>query len=160
MRRRYWAGIAAAILLGLILLVAGLGKLPQQTRAYWIMFNLPHAILAPKLADQIDIWLPRLELAIGSLLIIGIATRLATVITLVLIIGFIFNNIWMIAEGFASNPCHCFGPNSFLGYISITQALYIDIGMLALAAIILFWYPGNRDTLRPWFLKKELKCPE
>ena len=154
MRHMHQAGISAGILLGLILLAAGLGKLPQQTNAYWIMFSLPHAILAPTLADQVDIWLPRLELAIGSLLIIGIAARPVTVLALALIAGFIFNNSWMIIEGLAGEPCRCFGPNSFLGYISTTQALYIDSGMLALAVIILFWYPGNWLTVRPWFFEK------
>ena len=118
------------------------------------MFNLPHAILAPTLADHVEIWLPRLELAIGALLITGSATRLATIFASALIAGFIFNNGWLIAEGLVNEACHCLGSNSFLGYISTTQALYIDIGMLTLVAVVLLLYPGKLLTVRPWFLEK------
>jgi len=154
MRYRHWIGIAAGILLGLIFIVAGLGKLPVQTEAYMIIFGLQRALLHPTLANHIDTWLPRVELALGLLLMAGIATRLMTSFSSVLIAVFIFNNGWEIARGAGENPCGCFGENSFLGYLSNTQALYIDIGMLALALIILFWYPGNWRTVRPWFLKK------
>ena len=154
MRYRHWIGIAAGILLGLIFIVAGLGKLPVQTEAYMIIFGLQRALLHPTLANHIDTWLPRVELALGLLLIAGIATRFMTSFSSVLIAAFIFNNGWEIARGAGENPCGCFGENSFLGYLSNTQALYLDIGMLALALIILFWYPGNWLTARPWFLKK------
>ena len=154
MRYRHWIGIAAGILLGLIFLVAGLGKLPVQTEAYMIIFGLQRALLHPTLANHIDTWLPRVELALGLLLMAGIATRLMTSFSSVLIAAFIFNNGWEIARGAGENPCGCFGENSFLGYLSNTQALYIDIGMLALVAVVLLWYPGNWLTARPWFLKK------
>lgn len=153
MRYRNWAGIAAGILLGLIFLVAGIGKL-QQTEAFMIIFGLHRALLFPTLANHIDTWLPRMETALGLLLIASIATKLTVTFSSVLIAAFIFNNSWEIARGAGENPCGCFGQASFLGYISTTQALYIDIGMLALALIILFWYPGNWRTVRPWFLKK------
>jgi uncharacterized membrane protein YphA (DoxX/SURF4 family) len=154
--RRYihWAAIAAGILLGLVFVAAGLGKLPPQTEAYMIIFGLHRALLYPTLANHIDVWLPRLELALGLLLIVGVATRFMTSFSSVLIAAFIFNNSWEIARGAGENPCGCFSNNSFLGYLSNTQALYLDIGMLALAAVILLWYPGNWLTARPWFLRK------
>jgi len=154
MRYRHWIGIAAGILLGLIFLVAGLGKLPGQTEAYMIIFGLQRALLHPTLANHIDTWLPRVELTLGLLLMAGVATRLMTSFSSVLIAAFIFNNGWEIARGAGENPCGCFGENSFLGYLSNTQALYLDIGMLALVAVVLLWYPGNWLTARPWFLKK------
>ncbi len=154
MRYIHWAGIAAGILLGLVFFVAGLGKLPVQTEAYMIIFGLQRALLHPTLANHIDIWLPRVELALGLLLIVGVATKFMTSFASVLIAAFIFNNSWEIARGAGENACGCFGANSFLGYLSNTQALYLDIGMLALVSVILLWYPGNWLTARPWFLRK------
>lgn len=153
MRYRKWVAIAAAILLGAIFLVAGLGKLPAQTEAYMIIFGLERALLHPTLANHIDTWLPRIEIALGVLLMAGIAARLLAGVSGVLTIAFIFNNAWEIARGAGGDPCGCFGDNSFLGYLSNTHALYIDIGMLALAAVVLLWYPRNWLSVRPWFIK-------
>ncbi len=155
MHYRKWAAIAAAILLGLTFFVAGMGKLPAQTEAYMIIFGLERALLHPTLANHIDTWLPRIEMVIGLLLIVGIAARSMAGFAGVLTAAFIFNNSWEIARGAGGDPCGCFGQNSFLGYLSNTQALYIDIGMLALAAIALLWYPGNWLSVRPWFIKNE-----
>lgn len=152
---RHGAGIGASALLGLIFVIAGLGKLgPQQTEAYMIIFNLPRALLSPTLANYVDLWLPRVELGLGILLILGIAARSLSLFSTALIAAFIFNNSWVISRELGDNPCGCFGYNSFLGYISTTQALYLDIGMLALAAIILFSYPGSLTTIAPWFWRR------
>lgn len=153
-RYRHWAGIGASILLGAVFVTSGLGKLPPQTEAYLIIFSLPRALLSPTLANYLDLWLPRVELALGIIIIIGIAPRLMTLLAAALTAAFIFNNSWEISQGLGQNTCGCFGANSFLGYITTTQALYIDIGMLAAVAIILLFYPGNLLTIRPWFLSR------
>ena len=155
MNYKKWAAIVAAILLGLTFFVAGLGKLPAQTEAYMIIFGLQRALLHPTLANHIDTWLPRIEMVIGLLLMVGVAARSMAGFAGVLTAAFIFNNSWEIARGAGGDTCGCFGDNSFLGYLSNTQALYIDIGMLALAAIVLLWYPRNWLSVRPWFIKNE-----
>ena len=157
MQYRQWASVVAGIFLGLIFLVAGLGKLPSQADAYIIILNLPRALLTPTLANYIEIWLPRLELTLGLLLIIGIAAKPVAIFTSAIIAAFIFNNSWLISEGLAQEPCGCFQgfTNSFLGFISTEQALYMDIGMLFLALVILFCSPGDWLTVRPWFLRKK-----
>ena len=155
MRYRHWAGIGASVLLGAVFVTASLGKLgPQQTGAYMIIFNLPRALLTPTLANYVDEWLPRVEMGLGILLIASIATRFLSLFSGALIVAFIFNNSWEISRGLGDNPCGCFGNNSIFGFLNVTQALYIDIGMLAAVGIILFSYPGNRRTVRPWFLQR------
>ena len=157
-RHKKWAGIGVSVLLGVVFITAGVGKLgPQQTAAYMIIFNLPRALLSPTLANYIDEWLPRIEVALGAVLIAGIATRSLSLFAGLLTVAFIFNNSWEISHGLGDNACGCFGDNSIFGFLSVTQALYIDIGMLVATGIILLSYPGSLRTLRPWFLQRGKK---
>ena len=39
------------------------------------------------------------------------------------------------------------------GELTVRSSLYVDIGMLALVLIILFYYPGKFVRIRPWYLK-------
>ncbi|MFC1969443.1 MauE/DoxX family redox-associated membrane protein [Chloroflexota bacterium] len=153
MNYKKWAAIVAAILLGLTFFVAGLGKLPAQTEAYMIIFGLQRALLHPTLANHLDTWLPRIEIILGLLLMVGVAAKLMAGFAGLLSVAFIFNNSWEIARGAGGDPCGCYGDNSFLGYLSNTDALYIDIGMLALAIVIILWYSGKWLSARPWFIK-------
>ena len=153
MRYRHWIGIGASIILAAIFIIAGLGKL-QQTEAFMIIFGLHRALLFPTLANHIDTWLPRLELALGLLLIAGIAAKLTVSFSSLLIAAFIFNNSWELAHGAGGSPCECFGVFEHAFGLSIAEALYLDIGMLALVAVILLCYPGSMRTIRPWFLRR------
>jgi uncharacterized membrane protein YphA (DoxX/SURF4 family) len=155
MRYRYWAGVAASIILGLIFIAASLGKLPPS-QAEVLVSILPESFLTPLLAQMVARWLPWAELVLGSLLIIGVAPKLMASFSSVLLAAFIFKNSWMIYHGLGDESCGCF--EDFLG-LPLSQltnrgALYFDIGMLALVAIILFCYTGKFLTIRPWFFRK------
>jgi len=157
MQYRHWAGIGAAIILGVIFVIAGLAKIPAQilpneTAAYMILLYLSRVPLLQLLSDHIDVLLPSVEIALGLLLALGIATRITAIFSSVLIGIFIFNNAWMINEGMAQEPCYCFAE---AGFISTQQALYMDIGMLALVLVAVFCYSGSWLTVRPWFLRRD-----
>ena len=154
MRYRYWIGVGASIILGLIFVAAGLGKLLHRAEAFWLFsYPLP-AFLTPTFTKVALIWLPRIELIVGLLLIIGIAAKLMSAFSLVLIAGFIANNSWLLSQGQGYQPCGCFGilERILQGKLSTMGALYLDISMLALVLITLFCYSGNFLTTRPWFL--------
>jgi len=91
---------------------------------------------------------------LGSLLIIGIATKLMASFSAVLIVAFIANNSWMIYHGLGGEPCGCAGVIENLGMMSVIDSLYLDMGMLVLVLIILFCYLDNFLTIRPWFFRK------
>jgi len=76
-------------------------------------------------------------------------------LSLALTAAFIGNNSWLLSQGLGYEPCTCFGvaDRIFQGTLSTTGALYVDIGMLALAMIIILFYPGKLLTIRPLFLK-------
>jgi len=161
MHYRYWVSAGASIILGLIFVTAGLGKLLQQTETFKIFYTPHMPFLTPVLASAVPIWLPRIELIVGLLLIIGIATKVTAIFSLVLIAAFIAINSWLLSQGLGYQPCACFGilERIFRGTFSTTGALYLDIGMLALAFITVFCYPRNLLATRFWLLgtnKEEL----
>ncbi len=143
MRSKYWIGVGASLILGLIFTTAGLGKLIHQADTFQ-PFLFPD-YLAPALSRVVFIWLPYLELIVGLLLIIGIATKLVTTFATVLIAGFIANNVWLLTQGLGDKPCGCFGVAERMAQarLSVLGSLYIDIIMLALVLIILVYQQSN-----------------
>ena len=150
------AGILAAVILGLIFLIAGVGKLPSQTDAYTILLVLRKIPLMLLLSDYVHIVFPVLEIILGLVLVAGIAAKLAASFSALLIGAFIFNNLWLIRKGLGQEACYCFGGslNWLLGVVSTKEALYIDIGMLGLVCLVLACFPGRWLTLRPWFSRQ------
>ena len=161
MLNKHWLAIGASTLLGLVFVAAGLGKLLQPTEAFKIFFTSYPAylvdFLTPAFFKAIFTWLPRIELIVGLLLITGIAAKLMAAFSSVLIAAFIANNSWLLSQGLGYEPCSgCFGMLERItqSRLSTVGALYVDIGMLVFVLIILFCYPGNFLTTRPWFFGK------
>jgi uncharacterized membrane protein YphA (DoxX/SURF4 family) len=161
MRYRYWGGIGASIILGLIFLVAGVGKLFDQTGLVTVLEET--SILSRELVDLMAQWLPWIELVLGLCLVMGIAAKFMASASGLLVLGFIFHNTWIIEHGVVLDDCGCLGILEKMQkqmqmqvqiVLSSEMARYIDIGMLVLLLIVLFCYPGKFFTLRPWFLRQ------
>lgn len=156
-RYKYQIGVGAGVILGLIFVTAGVGKLLHQPEAFKIFFTPFLDFLPPILmAKAFFVWLPRVELVIGLFLITGIAARLVAAFSLLLITAFITNNILNLIKGLGGEPCGCFGAvdNVFEANLSIIGSLVIDIGMLALALVLLFYARRGFFNLYPWFLRR------
>lgn len=157
-RYRYWAGIGSGIILGLIFVTSGVGKILEPIEFLTVLTNT--SFLPLELSVLVAQWLPWVELVLGLSLIVGISMKFISSVSFLLVIGFIFQNVWLIRHGFATDSCGCLGRfESLLELerqitLSSQNALYMDIGMLALTLIILFCYPGEFFTLRPWFLTR------
>lgn len=155
---KHWLGTGAGIALGLIFVVAAIGKLLDQGGAlrFKVFFTPFIDLLTPAFIRAFFIWLPWIELILGSLLIIGIAARLVAALASLLIAGFISNNAWLLAHGLGYEPCGCFGilDRIINAKLSTSGSLYIDIAMLALIAVILFCYQGSFLNIYPWFLAR------
>ncbi|TCC49910.1 DoxX family membrane protein [Kribbella capetownensis] len=128
-----WVSLAARLVLGVVMLVAGALKVTdpetaaQAVRAYEI---LPSGLVSP-----VGWGLPFLEIAIGLLLIVGFGVRAAAVAAGVFMIVFIVavSSAWV--RGLAID-CGCFGGG---GQIAPSQTKYLqeilrDVGLLLLAA--------------------------
>ena len=149
-RHRHWFGVGAAIVLGLILAAAGVAKLMHQPEAYEVFFIPFPALISRMFTKFYFIWLPRIELALGLLLIFGIAARFISTLALILIAGFITSNSIMIIRNL-SLCLSCFGPRIQLSTVS---ALTVDLIMVVLVVIILFCYRRKFFDIYPWFLKR------
>lgn len=131
-RRKDLVGLLARLVLGGVVLVAGLLKVlhletsARSVRAYQL---LPY-----DLAGYIGYGLPILEVAVGALLVLGLFTRLGAVIGGLLMVMFIIGIASAWARGL-SIDCGCFGKG---GTIAASQTQYPqeiarDVGLLACA---------------------------
>ncbi len=157
--------IIACIIIGLIMLLAGTGKLmgmgqmPGQTE--FLDKFIPDFLLTPESAQFIGMIfipyiLPVIETILGVLLIVGLWPRVLALIVIPLTFAFMANNLWTISQGVDKFPdCVCFGAWETItgARFTPTQSLFIDIGMLVLALIIVFVHPGRFLASQFWFYK-------
>jgi len=143
-KRRYWFAGLAMILLGTTFVVAATGKLMAGSKAFELLAFPP--FLPPALAKAIYISLPYIELAIGSLLILGLAVRFAANISLSLIICFAISNIILINQGIME----CAGCFGLAGSFTPVSSLILDGVMAVMAITILLCYRGKFFNRTPW----------
>ena len=148
---RYWIGTLAIIFIGLTFIIGGVGKLLAASSSFE-PFVLP-VILGQSFAEVIYSGLPYIEIAIGSLLVFGIAIKFATSWSALLIAGFIASNVLQISLGAGAEPCAgCFG---VAGGLTVISALAMN-GIMALMVVAIFvCYKGNFFNMCPMVLRKE-----
>ena len=147
-----WIGLGAAIVLGLIFLLAGVGKLLGQLEGSFIFFT-PFADFLLPFAPEIYLWLPVIEIAVGLLLITGVLARPAAALAVGLIAVFMANNSWLISHGFGAEPCGCFGILEEIAQLRLLTigSLGLDVVMLLLALATLFLARVSFFNINPWF---------
>src|SRR3954447_437838 len=143
-------GVLCRVVLGGVFLVAGLLKLPEpaaNVRAVRAYRLLPESVVA-----VVSHGLPILEILLGACLILGLVTRVAAVVSAVLLTAFVvgIGSAW--ARGL-SIECGCFGGGA--GPSANASAAYPweiarDVGLL-LAAGWLVWRPST-----PWAIDNRL----
>jgi len=153
--------VIPCVLLGLMMLVAGIGKLPGLTELGTFpgqteFFDVIFGPLWPTVAFFITDILPWVEVVLGLALVLAIYPRIAAVISLPLLAGFMTSNIWAIAHGETFGSCGCWGVfESLFGNTTPIQALGMDIVLLFFALIIIFWYPAPFLSFQSWFRKRK-----
>jgi uncharacterized membrane protein YphA (DoxX/SURF4 family) len=140
-----WMSTAARLVIGAVFAISGYTKVVdidgtiRSVRAYRI---LPEAIV-----PTVGAGLPVLELALAALLVTGLLTRLAAMITVPVSAAFFIGVSWAWAHGL-SIKCGCFGnggltSNPVPGYV---RELVIN-GVLMLLAAHLIRRPESRWSL-------------
>ncbi len=146
--------LAASVLIGVVFLASGSGKLlaPHEAPGQVIDFIsavAPQFLLAPWVLHFLyDILVPYIfpsaELVIGIMLLIGAVPRLAAALCIPLTIAFASTNIWAIARGDYLTCANCFGIwENFFGHLTPLQSLIIDIVLLLLAVAVIALHPGT-----------------
>jgi uncharacterized membrane protein YphA (DoxX/SURF4 family) len=140
-----WFGLIARLVLGGVLLAAGLLKYQHLDKSQ--MAVRAYELLPISIANFLGIVLPFVEIAVGILLIIGAATKVSALLSGILMIAFIIGISQAWARGL-SIDCGCFGGGGQVepGTANYLPELLRD-GALALLAIYLFRYPQSKFGL-------------
>jgi protein-disulfide isomerase/uncharacterized membrane protein YphA (DoxX/SURF4 family) len=134
---RPWLGTVARLVLGVVWIWAGLAKLSsprtfvQAVRAY---------DATPEwLSKAIGYGLPVLEVAIGILLVVGVAVRICAAVSAALLVVFLIGIIEVAARGIKLE-CGCFGGGGTTdsGTTYLLDSLR-DVGLLVLAVYLVIW---------------------
>jgi thiol-disulfide isomerase/thioredoxin/uncharacterized membrane protein YphA (DoxX/SURF4 family) len=131
------------LFLGGIFIVASLFKIPHQVEFIGVVSS--YGILPTNLAEFYGLVLPWVELTIGILLVLGLFSRLVSVLSMALTLTFVTANIYAIGWGTATNSglCGCFGTIIPLNH---SGSLTVDTAMM-LAAIPLMLRGSNLFSL-------------
>jgi uncharacterized membrane protein YphA (DoxX/SURF4 family) len=131
-----WIGTVARLVLGAVWIVAGalkVGDLSASGRAV-----VAYRLFPPSVATTIGSVLPFLEIALGVLLVLGLATRLCAVVSALLLVAYIIGIASVWARGLRID-CGCFGSGGDLA--ANAQPTYFsetirDIALLAVACFL------------------------
>ena len=162
-RRRILLIYAPCILLGLMLVIAGIGKLPglsDKLGAFPGQTEFIDALLGPLWTSTVAFFisdiLPWIEVVLGIALLLGIFPRIAAILSLPLTAGFMASNAWAISHGEMFGSCGCFGIfEKLFGNTTPLQALGIDIALLCFALIIILFHPTGFLKFQWWFTKRK-----
>jgi len=129
---RHWFDVTVRILLGAIFLISGISKLLNLTAFASALRDFE--LLPESTITFSAIFIPSLESSVGSLLILGYFVKMASTITIILLIVFIAALIPQLAIN-NEIDCGCFGPlmHETVG----TELLIRDLLMLGLSVLCL-----------------------
>ena len=141
-----WISTGARLVLGGVFLVAGVLKAidPQSSVAAVRAYQL----LPSSLATIVGWGLPFAEIALGLLLLAGIATRAVAAATAILLVDLHRSRVVSAAARGLSIDCGCFGGGGEVapGQTAYGIELVRDVGLLLLA-LWLVWQPRSRLAL-------------
>jgi uncharacterized membrane protein YphA (DoxX/SURF4 family) len=111
-------------------------------------------------AEVVAAVLPYLEISIGFLLLLGLATRLAAVLSAVLLVAFIAGVISAAARGL-SIDCGCFGGGGDVrsDQTAYTAEILRDLGFLVLAGYLIM-RPSTPLSIDKWVHRRTGGRPE
>jgi len=134
-----WAGTVARLVLGGVLLVAGLAKVADPVES--VTAVRAYQLLPESMERFAGYGLPFLELGLALLLLAGFATRIAAVLGGLLMIGFVIGIVSAWARGL-SIDCGCFGGGGVVdpAEVDYLTPLLRDAGLVLLAGY-LTWRP-------------------
>ncbi|WP_300403922.1 MauE/DoxX family redox-associated membrane protein [Nocardioides sp.] len=130
-----WLGLAARLIVGGVMIAAGLIKLPDPAAS--IESVRAFELVPASLVEPIGHLLPPLEVVVGLALVLGLMTRGAAVISAVLLVAFIIAIASAWARGLEID-CGCFGdgganPDAASQY---PWEIARDVGLLALSVFL------------------------
>jgi protein-disulfide isomerase len=146
---RAWLGVVARLLLAGTFLWAGAGKVGDPAAS--VRAVRAYRVLPEWLDKGVGYGLPYVEIALGVLLLVGLAARLSALVAVALLVVFLAGMISAAARGLRIE-CGCFGGGGDLGTAGATHyttEILRDSGLLLVAAF-LAWWPRTRLAADDW----------
>ena len=143
-----WVGLVVRLVLAGVFAVAGALKLPDPGES--LRAVRAYRLLPESLVPAVGYGLPALEVVLALVLLVGVATRFAAVVSAVLLVAFIVGVASAAARGL-SIDCGCFGGG---GEVAAVQTRYVeeivrDAALLAGALLLVRW-PSTRFSVDGW----------
>jgi uncharacterized membrane protein YphA (DoxX/SURF4 family) len=140
-----WFGLAARLILGGVLFLAGFLKIDEPDKSQ--MAVRAYEMLPISIANLLGLILPPIEIVIGALLILGALTRVMAALGGFTMVIFII----AIAQAWARGlniDCGCFGGGGAVepGQTKYLQEILRDAGLAFLAAYLIR-YPSTKFSL-------------
>ncbi len=141
-----WVTTVSRLVLAGVLIVAGWGKI--GTPVLSVQAVEAYELLPESLATAVGYGLPILEIVVGVLLVVGLLTRAAGVISALLMLAFVIGIASAWARGLRID-CGCFGGGGQLA-AGVEPDYLIDIlrdlGLFGLGVLVA-WFPPGRFAL-------------
>jgi len=143
-----WISTLVRLAMAGILIFAAIPKLqdlPQSVRAVRAYKLLPEA-----LASFVGNWLPFLELTLALFLVLGLFTRIAAIVWLVMMGAFMIGVAWVWYKGYPID-CGCFGGGGAVDPSETQYPLHMleRVGFVILGTWLLIW-PRTKLSLDGW----------
>ncbi|MGB3676371.1 MAG: MauE/DoxX family redox-associated membrane protein [Candidatus Nanopelagicales bacterium] len=144
-----WIGLAFRLILAGVLGYAGLIKLFEDEGAKRAI--LAYRVFPPDWAGFLGYALPIVEVLLALLLLVGLFTRWAALVTALLMLGFVVGIASVWARGF-SIDCGCFGGGGDVTADDVDTRYLTEIirdSLFVLMAVFLVAWPRTRLGLEP-----------
>ena len=142
---REWLGLAARLVIGAVWVVAGASKIsdPAQSVAAVRGYQLLPSSIVPTVGQL----LPVIEVVVGLMLVLGLLTRGAAVLSAILYAAFVVGIASVWARGITID-CGCFGGGGFDPDATSQYPWEIarDIALMG-ASVFVAWVPATRLAL-------------
>ncbi len=157
-----WLGTAARVLLGVVWAWAAVAKMGDPAAS--VRAVRAYELLPEWLVKGVGYGLPVLEIGLAVLLVAGLATRLAAVLSSTLLVVFLVGIVSAAARGLQIE-CGCFGGGGQLGAgrsTAYTGEILRDAGLL-LVSLLLVWAYRTRfavdNVIRTWGPQPTVRGP-
>ena len=134
MEIKKYLSLLSRVVLGGVLIFAGIVKLPNIDTLIWEIEQ--YQILPNSLAVAYGYVLSPIEIALGVFLLLGIYLRISASISTLVVLSFTIAKISTLIRGLDIDICPCFGPAIPL---LLVESLAIDFVMLALEIPLLIY---------------------